>query len=230
MGCFKYGDKEISYLRSKDKKLAEVIDCVGHIDRACIDDLFEAVVNSIIGQQISTKAHESIWKKIKDDMGILDAPKLLELGREKLQSYGTTWRKADYIMEFAEKVDSGAFELEAVNRMTDEEAIAALSSLKGVGIWTAEMILLFCLQRPDIFSFGDLAILRGIRMVYHHRDIPRERFERYRKRFSPYCSVASLYFWAVAGGAVPEMRDYNEVFHGHIRIKKGRKNQNLQGT
>lgn len=58
---------------------------------------------------------------------------------------------------------------------------------------------LFCLQRPNMFSFGDLEILRGIRMVYHHKDIPRERFERYRKRFSPYCSVASLYFWAAAG-------------------------------
>jgi len=207
MCYFRYGEKEINYLKSKDKRLAEVIERIGHIDRACMDDLFEAVVNSIIGQQISTKAHESIWKKIKDDLGTLDAPKLLELGRENLQSYGTTWRKVDYIMEFAEKVNAGVFDLEAISRMADEEAIAALSSLKGVGVWTAEMILLFCLQRPNIFSFGDLAILRGIRMVYHHKDIPRERFERYRKRFSPYCSVASLYFWAVAGGAIPEMKD-----------------------
>ncbi len=210
MSFFRYGDKEINYLKSKDKKLAEVIVRIGHVNRACMDDLFEAVVNSIIGQQISTKAHESIWKKIKDDLGTLDASKTLALGREKLQAYGTTWRKVDYIMAFAEKVDSGSFDLEAVNHMTDEEAISALSSLKGIGVWTAEMILLFCLQRPDIFSFGDLAILRGIRMVYHHKDISRERFERYRKRFSPYCSVASLYFWAVAGGAIPEMKDYKE--------------------
>ena len=70
------------------------------------------------------------------------------------------------------------------------------------------MILLFCMQRPNIFSYGDLAILRGIRMVYHHRKIDRKLFEKYRRRFSPYCSVASLYFWAVAGGAIPEMKDY----------------------
>ena len=70
------------------------------------------------------------------------------------------------------------------------------------------MILLFCMQRPDIFSFHNLAIQRGLRMVYHHRTIDRARFERYRRRFSPYCSVASLYLWAVAGGAIPEMRDY----------------------
>ena len=110
-------------------------------------------------------------------------------------------------MDFAQKVQSGEFDIEALNTMTDQEAIAALSSLKGIGVWTAEMILLFCLQRPDIFSFGDLAIQRGLRMVYRHKTVPRERFERYRKRFSPYCSIASLYFWAVAGGAIAELND-----------------------
>lgn len=207
MGYFRYGDKEINYLKSKDKKLAEVIGRIGHIDRVCMDDLFEAVVHSVIGQQISAKAHESIWRKVKGDLGTLDALGLLAIGREKLQSYGISWRKVDYIMEFAAKVDAGAFDLEALKDMTDEEAISALSSLKGVGVWTAEMILLFCLQRPDIFSFGDLGILRGIRMVYHHKEVSRERFERYRRRFSPYCSVASLYFWAVAAGAIPELKD-----------------------
>ncbi len=70
------------------------------------------------------------------------------------------------------------------------------------------MILLFYLQRPDIFSYDDLAIQRGLRMVYHHRQVSRELFEKYRRRYSPYGSVASLYLWAVAGGAVPELRDY----------------------
>ena len=100
------------------------------------------------------------------------------------------------------------FDLEAVRDMSDEEAIAALSSLKGIGVWTAEMLLLFCLQRPDILSYDDLAIQRGMRMVYHHRKIDRKLFGKYRRRLSPYCSVASLYFWAVAGGAVPGMKDY----------------------
>lgn len=92
--------------------------------------------------------------------------------------------------------------------MPDAEAIRALSSLKGIGVWTAEMILLFCLQRQDVFSFDDLAIQRGLRMVYHHRVITRQLFEKYRRRFSPYGSVASLYLWAVAGGAIAEMKDY----------------------
>ena len=119
-----------------------------------------------------------------------------------------TFRKAEYITDFAEKVHTGAFDLDAVAHMCDEDAIRALSSLKGIGVWTAEMILLFCLQRPNIFSYDDLAIQRGLRMVYHHRAIDRKLFQKYRRRFSPYCSVASLYLWAVSGGAIPELKDY----------------------
>lgn len=199
---FHYGEKEISYLKKKDKKLAAVIDAVGHVDRVCQTDLFEAVVNSIVGQQISSKAHHSIWKKIKDENGRLTAETLLAIGRDRFQAYGLSWRKVDYIFDFAEKVRNGAFDLESVKEMPDADAIAALSSLRGVGVWTAEMILLFCLQRPDIMAYDDLAIRRGICMVYHHKELPRARFERYRKRFSPYGSVASLYFWAVAGGQI----------------------------
>ena len=92
--------------------------------------------------------------------------------------------------------------------MEDDELIKYLTTLKGVGVWTAEMILLFCLLRPNVFSFDDLAIQRGLRMVYHHRKIDRKLFEKYKRRFSPYCSVASLYLWAVSNGAIPEMRDY----------------------
>lgn len=205
---FEYGEKEIEYLKSKDKKLAEVIDRIGHIDRVVDEDLFSAVVHHIIGQQISTKAQESIWNRMKGELGEVNADTLLALGRDRLQQFGTTFRKTDYILDFARKVKSGDFNLESMHAMSDEEVIRQLSSLKGIGVWTAEMLLLFCLQRPNVFSYGDLAILRGIRMVYHHKEISRERFEKYRRRFSPYCSVASLYFWAVAGGAIPELKDY----------------------
>ena len=89
----------------------------------------------------------------------------------------------------------------------DEDVSAPIFNVDAYPFPTAEMILLFCLQRPDIFSFDDLAIQRGLRMVYHHRKIDRKLFEKYRRRFSPCCSVASLYLWAVAGGALPDMRD-----------------------
>ena len=205
---FAYGEAELSWLRQKDTRLCEVIDRVGHVDRTVDPDLFSSVVHHIIGQQISTKAQATIWCRCQDALGSINAETILTAGVPKLQSLGMTFRKAEYITDFAEKVHTGAFDLDAVERMCDEDAIRALSSLKGIGVWTAEMILLFCLQRPDIFSYDDLAIQRGLRMVYHHRKIDRKLFEKYRRRFSPYCSVASLYLWAVAGGAIPEMKDY----------------------
>lgn len=205
---FKYGDRETEYLRGRDKALAEVIDAVGHVERRVDTDLFSSVVHHIVGQQISTKAQETVWKRVLDGLGGIDAESIITAGPDRLQSFGMTFRKAGYITDFAEKVRSGEFDLHEVGTMSDEDAVKALSSLKGIGVWTAEMILLFCLQRPDVFSFDDLAIQRGLRMLHHHRKIDRKLFEKYRRRYSPYCSVASLYLWEVAGGAVPGMKDY----------------------
>jgi DNA-3-methyladenine glycosylase II len=205
---FIYGDEEIEYLKSKDKILGGVIEKIGHIERVTDTDLFSSVVHHIIGQQISTKAQETIWQRLKDELGEVNAENIYKTDISRLQSLGMSFRKAEYIKDFADKVHSGSFNLQDISEMSDEEAIKALVSLKGIGVWTAEMILLFCLQRPDIFSFDDLAIQRGLRMVYHHRKIDRKLFEKYRRRFSPYCSVASLYLWAVSGGAIPEMKDY----------------------
>ena len=125
-----------------------------------------------------------------------------------MQSFGLSLRKAEYSLDFARKVQVGEFDLEEVWEKEDQEAIQALTSLKGIGVWTAEMILLFCMERPNVFSYDDLAIQRGLRMVYHHRQIDKKKFEKYRRRFSPYCSVASLYLWEVAGGAIEGMKDY----------------------
>lgn len=205
---FKYDDQALLYLKSKDQTLGEVIDKIGHIDRGVDTDLFSSVVHHIIGQQISTKAQATIWQRISENLGVLNADSIIAAGVEKLQSFGMTFRKAEYITDFAVKIKNGTFDLEGIWHRSDEEAIAALRSLKGIGVWTAEMILLFCMQRQNIFSFDDLAIQRGLRMVYHHRNIDRKLFEKYRRRFSPYCSVASLYLWAVAGSAIEGMKDY----------------------
>ena len=204
---FEYGEMELAYLRKRDKRLCAVIDRIGHVDRAVDPDLFSSVVHHIIGQQISTKAQATIWQRMQDALGAVNAEAVLAAGVPALQALGMTFRKAEYITDFAEKVQTGAFDLDAVWHMRDAEAIEALRGLKGIGVWTAEMILLFCMQRPDIFSYDDLAIRRGLRMVYRHREIDRARFEKYRRRFRPYGSVASLYLWAVSGGATPELRD-----------------------
>lgn len=204
---FPYGERETEYLKSRDKALAAVIETIGHIDREVDPDLFASVVHHIIGQQISTKAQATIWRRLRERFGEVSAERLAAADAGELQSLGMTFRKAAYIQDFSGKVLSGAFDLEGVSRLPDDEAVKELVSLRGVGVWTAEMILLFCLRRPNVFSFDDLAIQRGLRMVYHHRRIDRQLFEKYRRRFSPYCSVASLYLWAVAGGAIPETRD-----------------------
>ncbi len=205
---FQYTTKETDYLSQKDKRLGEAIQKIGPIHREVDTDLFSAVVHQIIGQQISIKAQATIWQRMRETLGTVDAEHILAAGVPQLQKLGMTFRKAEYITDFAQKVQSGKFDLEGIWQKPDEEAIRELSSLKGIGVWTAEMILLFCMQRPDVFSYDDLAIQRGLRMLYHHRKIDRKLFAKYRRRFSPYCSVASLYLWAIAGGAIPEMHDY----------------------
>ncbi|HCQ5549765.1 TPA: DNA-3-methyladenine glycosylase 2 family protein [Clostridioides difficile] len=205
---FIYSNAEIEYLKHKDKILSDIIDKIGHIEREIDTDLFSSVIHHIIGQQISTKAQATIWKRMKEHLKEINASSILSAGTTGLQSFGMTYRKAEYLTDFATKIQNGEFDLQSITYMSDKEAIDKLTSLKGIGVWTAEMILLFCLQRPNIFSFDDLAIQRGLRMVYHHRKITRKMFEKYQKRFSPYCSVASLYLWAVAGGVIDGMRDY----------------------
>lgn len=205
---FRYGEKEIDYLRSRDPRMAEVIDKIGVVRRRVIPDVFAALVHSIVGQQISTKAHESIWRKVETTVGEVAPKNILAISLERLQSVGMSFRKVEYIRDAARRFESGEFEARSFQSMTDEQVIEKLTQLKGVGIWSAEMLMLFSMQRPDVLSFGDLAILRGLRMIYHHRRIDRRLFEKYRRRFSPCNSVASLYLWAVAGGAIEGMKDY----------------------
>ncbi|MDR1231869.1 MAG: DNA-3-methyladenine glycosylase 2 family protein [Spirochaetaceae bacterium] len=205
---FKYGDTEIVYLKSKDSILGEIIDTIGCIKRPVDGDLFSAVIHHIIGLQISSAAQKTVWKRINEKMGKITIDSMNGLSIDEIQKFGTTFRKAEYIESFAHKIKSGAFILDDISNKSDEEIVCKLSTLKGIGIWTAEMIMIFCLQRPNILSYNDLAIHRGLRMLYHHRKIDRKLFEKYRRRFSPYCSVASLYLWAVAGGAVKGMKDY----------------------
>lgn len=202
-----YGDDAVAYLSERDPRMADAIARIGHVWRVRDDDLFQAVVHSIVGQQISTRAQATVWARMRDGLGTVDAAHVVAASVEELQAFGMTYGKVGYIHDFALHVQDGSFDIAAVERMGDDEAIEALASLRGVGRWTAEMILTFCLNRPDVFAYDDLAIQRGLRMLYHHRRITRKLFERYRRRFSPYCSVASLYLWEVAGGALPELRD-----------------------
>lgn len=207
---FEYDDEAVEHLKARDAKLAAAIDAVGHVYREMDEgDLFGGVVHHIVGQQISSAALATVWARMQANLGQITPATVNAASVEELQSCGITFKKAGYIKGFAAKVESGAFDIDAITHMSDAEAIEALSSLDGIGTWTAEMLLLFNLGRPDILSFGDLGIHRGMRMVYHHRKVTRHMFEKYRRRYSPYGSVASLYLWAISHMDVPGYdRDY----------------------
>ena len=205
---FEYGDEEVSYLRSRDARMAAAIDAIGPVRREVHPDLFAALANCVVGQQISTKAQTTIWNRIVAALGDVTPETVAACSGDELQRFGMSFRKASYIKGAADRVLSGEFDLDDLRRLPNDEVCSRLSKLDGIGVWTAEMLMIFSLQRPDVMSYGDLAIQRGLRMLHHHRRITPELFAKYRRRYSPYGTVASLYLWAIAGGAVPGMRDY----------------------
>lgn len=198
MEFFEYGQKEIEYLKNKDKKLGEAIDKIGMIKREINQEPFTALVSSIISQQISKKAAETVWNRLCNLPGNITEESIAQMSLSEIQGCGMTVRKAEYIKEIANAAITGEVNFKILHTLTDDEIIKKLSSLKGVGIWTAEMLLIFSLSRPDVVSYGDLAIRRGMMRLYDLKELPKEKFYMYRKRYSPYGSVASLYLWELS--------------------------------
>ncbi len=201
---FKYGKAETTFLKKRDRLLGLAIERIGHIHREVDGDLFSSVVRHIVGQQISTSAQKTIWQRLVDKIGVVNVKTISELGLNELQKVGLTYKKASYIKDFVLKIKNDEFDIHALHGLPDDAAIEKLTAIRGIGNWTAEMVMLFGMQRPDIVSFGDLGIRRGMKMLYRLSDIDSEQFAKYKKRYSPYGSVASLYLWAIAGGAIPD--------------------------
>lgn len=204
---FEYGGAEVSHLRAACPAMAAAIAEIGPVRRGVEPDLFSALVNSIVGQQISTKAQVTIWGRMQEKFPSMTPAVLHAASEEEIQACGISMRKAGYIRDLARQVDGGALDLAALHALPDEEVCRRLCELRGIGVWTAEMLMIFSMQRPDILSWGDLAIHRGLRMLHRHREITPKLFAKYRRRYSPCGSVASLYLWAVAGGACPDLHD-----------------------
>jgi DNA-3-methyladenine glycosylase II len=202
---FSYGEREVDYLSARDPVLGAAISRIGHIYREVTPDLFQDLINSVVGQQISAKAGATIRARLHEelcgdnDSALLDPHVLATADPARIQACGLSWRKTEYVQGIAAAVDSGQINLDALPGLPDEEVVQALIKLKGVGRWTVEMLMIFCLQRPDILAFDDLAIQRGMLKLYHHRKITKPIFERHRRRYHPYASVASLYLWHIAG-------------------------------
>ena len=198
MEIFKYGEKEINYLKKKDKKLAAAIERIGPIQREVIPDLFTALINSIVGQQISAKAADTVWNRILLCLGEITPETIATASAEEIQKCGLSMRKANYIKNIGDAVKSGSLDISKFQLLSDEEIIKALSALNGIGVWTAEMLMIFSMERQNVLSFGDLAIRRGIMKLYGLKELDKVKFEKYKKRYSPYGSVASLYLWRIS--------------------------------
>ena len=198
MHIFRYGETEIEHLKKRDKKLGTAIEDIGMIERSVTPDLFEALVVSIASQQISARAAETVWARMEARFGVITPGSIVSATQEEIQQCGMSMRKAGYIKGIGNAVLGGSLDLPGLRRLSDDEVIAGLSALNGVGVWTAEMLLIFSMERPDVLSWGDLAIRRGMMRLYGKESIDRPAFERYRKRYSPYGSVASLYLWEIS--------------------------------
>jgi DNA-3-methyladenine glycosylase II len=168
------------------------------IQRQVIPDLFTALVNSIVSQQISAKAAVTVWDRLVGKIGEINPGSILSAGPEEIQQCGLSHRKVKYITGICEAVKTGKLDLQQLGLMTDVQVIDCLSSLNGIGKWTAEMLMIFSLERPDVVSWGDLAIQRGMMKLYGLKSLSKEQFDRYARRYSPYGSVASLYLWALS--------------------------------
>jgi len=198
MQIFQYGEKEIDYLKSKDKKLGAAMEKIGMIQRKITSDPFTALISSVVSQQISNKAAETVWNRLEKLLGSITPEIIAKANLFEIQSCGISERKAGYIKGIAKAALLGQVNFGNLHTLTDGEIIKKLSSLPGVGVWTAQMLLIFSLCRPDVVSYKDLAICRGMMNLYGLKELPKEKFEYYRKRYSPYGSVASLYLWALS--------------------------------
>lgn len=195
---FAYGKTETDYLTERDPVLGAAIARIGHIDREVIPNLFTALVNSIAGQQISGKALATVWARLCDRLGEITPETILAAGEDGLRACGMSGRKAGYMLAAAHAVQDGTINIHSLVDKSDDEIIKTLTALPGVGRWTAEMLLIFSLERPDVLAFDDFGIRKGLCRLYGLEELTRVQFEEYRARYAPYATVAGLYLWEIA--------------------------------
>ena len=196
----KYWNKAKKYLSQKDKIMFKLINYYkGPSETVLISrkDVFFSLCKSIIGQQISVAAANSVFLKFRKKCNNKINPKVVsKLSKSQLKSCGLSRQKVSGIKNLAKQISNKSFNPRLISKMNDEEAIIYLSKLKQIGRWSAEMILLFTYNRPNIWPIQDIGLLRAISKNYKKKYLPPEKFiNRLRNRFSPYCSVATWYLW-----------------------------------
>ena len=196
----KYWNKAKKHLSKKDKTIAKLIKDYQSPSETILTsrrDIFFSLCKSIIGQQISVAAANSVFSKFKKKCNNkINAKKVSNLSFSQLKKCGLSRQKVLGIQSLAKQILNKSFNPKLIDRMNDEEAINYLSNLRQIGRWSAEMILLFTYNRSDIWPIQDIGLLRAISKNYNKKYLPPEKFvNSLKKRFSPYCSVATWYLW-----------------------------------
>lgn len=199
-------DREKSLVAlGRDKYFAKLIKKYGIIEREERKDPFQSLVRSIIYQQVSGKAAESIFNRFVGlfDSGDLPQPKeVFKTPIEKLRSAGLSGQKALYIKDLAEKFSDGTIRHELLRNMSNEEIISHLVRVKGIGVWTSHMFLMSTMRRPDVLPTGDLGIRKGFQIVYNLKRLPNHaEMERLAKPWREHATMACWYLWQVANDA-----------------------------
>lgn len=201
------GKRARTELAAADPTMAALIERIGEIDLATRlrrraeqrpADAYGALLRAIVGQQLSTKAARTIYGRILDLFdGVTPSPEqLLEAREEDLRGAGLSGRKVEYVRDLAAHVLSGELELDRLGELSDEEAIEEIVAVRGLGQWTAEMFLIFHLERPDVLSGGDLGIRKAVRTEYGLDEMPPPtRVLEIGEAWRPHRSLASLYLW-----------------------------------
>ena len=192
-----YWNKAKKNLMKKDKVMKKLIKQYSDKNLTTRKDVFFSLCKSIIGQQISIAAANSVFLKFKFAChGKINPKNVNKLKPSNLRKCGLSRQKVKGIKELAKKFLNKSFNPKLIKNMTDEEAIEYLSGLRQIGKWSAEMILLFTYNRPDIWPVQDIGLLRAISNNYKKKYLPPKTFiKKLRKKFSPYCSVATWYLW-----------------------------------
>jgi DNA-3-methyladenine glycosylase II len=193
----------LDHLRAADDVIAALIDEHGELDLAARrrdrpSDAYGALLRSIVGQQLSTKAARSIYARLVELFGgHTPAPdELLAADPDLVRAAGLSRPKVAYLRSLAEHVLSGELELDRLGELSDERISAELTAVKGLGQWTADMFLIFHLGRPDVLPVGDLGVRRAVERLYNLERLPSApELEALGERWRPYRSVASLYLW-----------------------------------
>ncbi len=186
----------VQYLCSKDKRMAKLIDMVGEIEYRTQPDCFARLAYSIINQMLSNKAAHVIGGRVAALCGGSITPEnLLKLDREQLRGAGLSYTKADNILGIAKASTIGSLDFSRLPDMTDEEVVKELTRLRGIGIWSAKMFLIFTLNRMDVLPYEDVAFLQTYAWLYKTKNLQPASIIKQCKKWKPYSSIAARYFY-----------------------------------